>query len=1037
MNSFGKFIGFLFVLSFLAALWIDVVAPMNRHMQTARQGVLDLTGSGFPGQDPINLDGEWEFYEGELLKPADFQSPVPRKASYLTVPGTWKGKSEDKGVSRRGFGTYRLQVLTDPVDEIYGIKVSSIRMSHELYINGKRMGGSGAPAAVKELHSPGNTPYTTFFHAGSGQIDIVIQVSNFMYFTGGVVNSIQFGLQGDMAKMDAFKLGIDMACILIFIMFGVHHLHLYVIHKRDKSYLYCGLYLLFLSSIQLLLGEKVFQRLLPEIPFEIVYKALDLSEFLSAVLGILFICSINTRLLSPKAQMLLIAPIVLYMTAIVVLPYSVYNEVRFGFFLYLGLVGLYTIVRMVALYWTSDKGTYQRKEQLLFIAVNIALMVYLAGDSLYSENVVSSNLSSKLALIGFVMLMNILLAIRFTRAFEQAQMLTRQLTLSNQVKDEFLMHTSHEIRTPLHGILNITSYLLDDDERNLTAKQLQSLSLVKDTAIKLSMLMQDLIDVTRLKHGELQMQISAVGVKAVAQIVLDVLQFELAGKAVKLENEIAASVWVQADENRLRQVLYNLVHNAIKHTEKGIVAVRATVADGMVHIFVEDTGTGISAEKRVNIFEYGERSEQPWPADRYTGMGVGLYICSQLASRMGGDIRIDWSEVGKGTRMAFALPAAAALHAPAAYDGSLEERLGGGDVRMPDSLDIVERHEHTILIVDDEASNIHTLLNILRRQRCNVVVALSAKEALAKINGELRVDLVILDVMMPDISGIELCRMLRLQYSILDLPILFATAKDHPQDIAVGFAAGANDYLIKPFEAETLIARIQTLLAMKTSIGEAIRNELAFHQAQIKPHFLYNALSSVISFCYSDGEKAAYLLSRLSEYLRFILDMDRHELFVPLHRELELIEAYVDIEKARFGERFDFVCEVDDHLRHLMIPSLCIQPFVENAIRHGMFDKEEQGTVALTIREGERYVQVTVQDDGVGIPDDLLYLLLSGGDKSVGGIGIYNIRRRLGSIPGAALNMDSEIGRGTKVTLYLPLHENSPESGDGEGKQVD
>jgi len=331
----------------------------------------------------------------------------------------------------------------------------------------------------------------------------------------------------------------------------------------------------------------------------------------------------------------------------------------------------------------------------------------------------------------------------------------------------------------------------------------------------------------------------------------------------------------------------------------------------------------------------------------------------------------------------------------------------------------VDQSGYTILIVDDEASNIHILLNILRRHHYNVITAFSANEAMDKMEQYPNMDLVILDVMMPGISGIELCRTLRVRYSILDLPILFATVKDAPTDIALGFRAGANDYITKPFDGETLIARIQTLIAMKTSIQEAIRNEYAFHQAQIKPHFLYNALSSVISFCYTDGEKAAYLLSMLSQYIRYILDMDRSTLVVPLHRELELIQAYVEIEKARFGERFDFIFFMDEGLRSVEIPSLCIQPFVENAIRHGLFEKEGQGRVSLTVQAGSNYMKVIIEDDGVGMPDDLLYQL-TGDEQLDGSIGIHNIRKRLGAIPGATLTIHSDLGFGTKVTMYLP-----------------
>ncbi|MCY9695694.1 ATP-binding protein [Paenibacillus alginolyticus] len=1028
VNNFRQFIGIGIILSLSILLFIAIYSHTvpNRDSQLAKQGVLDLRGWDFHKQGLVALDGEWEFYEGKLLEPADFSEAVRSDATYLFVPGTWEGKKKDGGMSRKGFGTYRLKVLVDNNDDIYGLKVRSVRMSHSLYIDGKLEGGSGSPAIVKEANISGNTPYSTFFHAQGKEIEIIIQVANYEFTNGGIINSIQFGWHGDITKLNSLLIGSDLAYALIFVMFGAYHLSLYVLRNREKTYLYSGMYLFSLALIQLLFGEKLLQRLMPEIPFYVVYKSLDLSEFLSSVLSILFFSSMDGRLISHRMKIALISPNVVYIAAILVLPYSLYNEVRGIFFLYMALVPLYLLGRMIYLFGTSPKGTSERKELLLFIGVIISLLIFLVDGTLYAENMISTDLRGKAAVIGFISLMNLLLAARLTTAYTKTETLTHQLTISNQLKDEFLMHTSHEVKTPLHGIMNITSYLLDDDERNLSAKQKQNLWLIKDTSVKLSMLMRDLIDVTRLKQGELRMHMTVVDMRSVTQIVFDVLHFELAGKEVMLENQVPPNVWVHADESRLRQLLYNLIHNAIKHTEKGTITVTSVVVGDMIRISVTDTGIGIVEERRSNIFEYFEQLDQVLPDDGYTGMGVGLYISRKLIERMEGQIWVDWSEVNVGTRMVFTLKHMAnytAADEAAAMNETTVPRMS----ESKSSLDLLEQHAHTILIVDDEASNIHTLLNILKRHRYNVITAFSAKEALVKIKAYAQIDLVILDVMMPDISGIELCRMLRFHYSILDLPILFATVKDTSQDIAIGFRAGANDYLTKPFEAEPLIARIQTLIAMKTSIQEAIRNELAFHQAQIKPHFLYNALSSVISFCYTDGEKAAYLLSQLSQYLRYILDMDRNDLFVSVSRELELIEAYVEIEKARFGDRFDFICYIDESLKHMPIPSLSIQPFVENSIRHGLFEKEGFGTVTLTIQEGDRHLQIIVQDDGVGMDDDLLYGLVSG-KQGVGGIGISNIRRRLDSIPGATWNVDSELGRGTKVTIYLPLAGSSDEA---------
>lgn len=1015
--KYSKRMGIFLILLLSITLFVGVysLSRPSSNSLLAKHGVLDLTQWDFASQGLINLNGQWEFYEGELLEPSDFFQGTHAEGSFLRVPGIWFGKKSDYGMSKKGFGTYRLKVMVRGDDQIYGLKINSIRMSHRLYINGHLEGESGRPAMNKGTHMPGNSPYTSFVHTEESEIEIVIQVANYVYMNGGIVNSIQFGLDSDINSLSGFQLGTNIATILILGMFGAYHLNFYFLRRREKSYLFSGIYLLTLLCVQLFLGEKIILKLIPNLPFDFAYKLLDFSMLLSAAVIILFFHSIDTRLLSNKNMLLVISPIVLYLMCVVVLPYPIQIEMKPYLFMYLGLVNLFLIGKMFYLYTKKERNSSDRKELILFIGAVISLAIYMIYGIMYSENAVETDLIGKMGIVGFITFMNILLALRFTNSYEKTEILTHQLMISNQLKDEFLANTSHELKTPLHGIMNITSYLLDDEEHILSSKQKQNLMLVKDTSIKLSMLINDLIDVTRLKHGELRLYPTVVDLKVVTQIVFDVLQFELLGKNVQLDNQVESDVWVLADENRLRQILYNLVQNAIKHTEKGSIKVMSYVAEDKVNICVEDTGSGITQDKHEDIFEYFEQIGELLPQDGYTSMGVGLYISRKLVEQMNGKIHVEWSESGVGTRMTFTLPSAVHTQAYRELASTLVQLSN-----VDEPLDIIDQHEFTILIVDDEATNIRSLLNILKKHQYNVITAFSANEAIVKLKEYPQIDLVILDVMMPRISGIELCQMLRSQYSILDLPILFATIKDTPQDIALGFRAGANDYVTKPFDAETLIARVHTLIAMKTAIGEAIHNELAFHQAQIKPHFLYNALSSVISFCYTDGEKAAYLLSMLSQYLRYILDMDRTTLFVPLHRELELIHAYVEIEKARFGERFDFVCHVEDGVRDVVIPSLSIQPFVENAIRHGLFEKEGHGKVSLMIYEGDEYMKIIIQDDGVGIPDDLLYQMIKGDDKT-GGIGIRNIRKRIDAIEGATLTLSSDLGYGTKVTIYLPL----------------
>lgn len=177
--------GLFFILAF--SLLVSIISPTIQDQDTpvAKQGVLDLSRWDFEKQGLVDLDGEWEFYENKLLSPSEIQQSIDKKSTYLSVPGTWKGKIIEDGMDRKGAGTYRLKVLVKDSDEILGLKIRSIRMSQKLFINGKQEGEDGVPSTESESFKPGNTPYTVFFQSNTQEIEIVIQVSNFNFITGG------------------------------------------------------------------------------------------------------------------------------------------------------------------------------------------------------------------------------------------------------------------------------------------------------------------------------------------------------------------------------------------------------------------------------------------------------------------------------------------------------------------------------------------------------------------------------------------------------------------------------------------------------------------------------------------------------------------------------------------------------------------------------------------------------------------------------------------------------------------------------------
>ena len=227
------------------------------------------------------------------------------------------------------------------------------------------------------------------------------------------------------------------------------------------------------------------------------------------------------------------------------------------------------------------------------------------------------------------------------------------------------------------------------------------------------------------------------------------------------------------------------------------------------------------------------------------------------------------------------------------------------------------------------------------------------------------------------------------------------------------------------FVGSYLLARIliqygqNNLAAIISSHEEATKNELAFLQAQIKPHFLYNALNTIVSFGYKDREMAANLLVNLSSYLRLVFDVDPKSMMVPLEREINLLENYVEIEKARFGELIHVEYDIDPTLRQMELPSFCLQPLVENAIKHGLRKKEAGGTVYISAGRTQTGIVLEVRDTGIGMSAETLQRLKTS-DSSNEGVGFFNVKKRIGSWKNARLDVQSTEGVGTSVIINVP-----------------
>ena len=217
------------------------------------------------------------------------------------------------------------------------------------------------------------------------------------------------------------------------------------------------------------------------------------------------------------------------------------------------------------------------------------------------------------------------------------------------------------------------------------------------------------------------------------------------------------------------------------------------------------------------------------------------------------------------------------------------------------------------------------------------------------------------------------------------------------------------------------IAIIIQLIVQARKISEyfdrKVSAEIAFMQAQIKPHFLYNALNTIAELCENESKEAGRLILSLSKYLRSSLNFENLEEEVSLQKEIETTKAYVEIEKARFNN-LNVVFDVEPDI-YVMMPPLTLQPLVENAIRHGIRKKNEGGTVKIIISKTKKGILFVVEDDGVGISSDLI-AKIKGNQLINESVGLYNINNRLLRMYNKGLYIESELEKWTRVSFLIP-----------------
>ncbi|MBK5361049.1 response regulator [Bacillus sp. TH44] len=399
-----------------------------------------------------------------------------------------------------------------------------------------------------------------------------------------------------------------------------------------------------------------------------------------------------------------------------------------------------------------------------------------------------------------------------------------EILRSSKYKSEFLANMSHELRTPLNSILLLSEMLRENHDNHLSDDEIELATVIHSSGKDLLTLINDILDLSKVEAGKLDVIFEATNISDMAANMHQNFLHIAAQKNVEFtieDSDIIPDLFY-TDAKRIEQIIKNLLSNAFKFTEKGSVSLHfdpiettnlsnemQSISNDWITISVKDTGIGIATEQHQLIFEAFQQADGA-TIRKYGGTGLGLSICKEFARLLGGWITLE-SNLGEGSTFTVYIPnlpnglndiQLSNLEVAATIEDVIPAEVIEETIVTPETNNVFQ--EKTILIVDDDHRNIFALQNALEKQHANIITAQNGIECLEILKSNTNIDLILMDIMMPNMDGYETMEHIRMNLGLHEIPIIALTAKAMPNDKEKCLSAGASDYISKPLNLHQL-----------------------------------------------------------------------------------------------------------------------------------------------------------------------------------------------------------------------------------------
>lgn len=975
-------------------------------------GQADFSESVFDTTTTFPLNGNWEitWFDNDTSD-----------TSVVKVPGPWQLDNSNPDIKDFGYGIYHLNILLpNTSSNTYGIKFKSIQSAYNIYIDDKLVFSNSTPTFHAETTTSYQSPATIFFETNNNVIELKVEVANYATLIGGINHSVRIGSQQAIQSLDIRQKAMDVFLISLYFTLFIFMLifTLNAFTKRNNVVLSSLIAVIFLCSLMVLTttSEQFIFMFFPNITQIILIRLQFIFAFTNGYFIVLLFHVISDRSL-PKLYINTahIAHAFSILLAFI-LPITYIKTLRLGY-LFIGTVAfIFLVYYMIT---TLKKGIYNSLPYESIVSLYLGLvfiLLYYLFENVYFYSIIDTKLTSYYFLCLFPIFMSITATNQFANKYAEAVSSSTEMIEIGKLKDEFLDHTSNELLSPLNTIDHLSKEIIMDQSTIAIEDFINRQILIQNTTKRLMRVVHNLVDYSSLQKKSLVLNTNKTNFIGFIDTFVYIIETEQNDFSVNIEsNNTNSQMYTNIDLERTLQSLSSMSSFLSNYTQSKIITLHIDATTSDILLSLDSLENTLNDSTFNSIQDILNRPNEAI----YIYEGIEFSIARDLFNHMNGTLNISRINFNKGVRFMISLPYE--TDSSSLSEKATSELQSISKINIPLYTEAT-KSDGNILIIDNNVSNLTTLASMLQSDGYKCYYANTSHDLTDYIYRLDHFNTIIIESILPQNYAYDLCQEARKFYTVLELPILLTSSTLNESIIKKCANVGANDILVRPYTSIILRERVNFYAKSKTNQQLLLDTQMAYLFSQIKPHFLYNALNSISALCLIEPLKASELTDDLCIYLRKLLQPTKTDTLVNLSSEIELVDAYVKIEKARFNNKFNVIKNIHTN-NDFLLPSVIIQPIVENAIKHGLAKYDYTGTININITEDLDYFNIEITDNGCGMSTiELIELneheINTNTQKT--SIGIHNVRSRLKTLYDSDLQIESTLHRGTNISFKIP-----------------